>query len=1197
GGTVNVTNSGFITTSGVDARGIFAQSVGGGGGTAAAGQAAGTDDYQLNLSVGGKGGSGGDGGAVTVVNSVGASITTAADGAHGIEAQSVGGGGGSGGTASSDPAGALAGVLADTIESELKAILAAKLPQYAASEALKLSFPTTEANIAVGGAGGAAGNGEDVTVTNAGSITTLSDAAFGIFAQSVGGGGGNGGGATLSGSNVINVNVGVGGAGGAAGTGNLVTVGNTSLISTQGDSAFGILAQSVGGGGGVGGLAVDSTSLSLTASITVGGSTAANANNNNAQQGATGGADTVQITNSGTIKTAGSEAHAIVGQAIGGGGGVFIVNPEQAGLNGPTNAEIASLENQIVQGLLGLGVDLNAIAAAYAQQLYAANGTLALTIGGSALTSGGGGTVNITHTGTVTTTGDNAFGILAQSIGGGGGFATDGAGPTMPVTVTGGVGGSGAGAGGNVNILLGGGSSISTTGTGAIGIFAQSIGGGGGYSGAMNTSGMSILPPSANPDVNMLAGVVSIAMAPNTQGGALISTTGANAHGIFAQSLSGGGGAIGSTQGIALPPATGPLRGAYGLFGGGGVNIDVTGTISATGAGAAGIFAQSGFQATNGAIIGGGGTINVNFTGTLVGGSGSGAALVLQGGNIYNTVTFGAGSKVSALSGTAIIGTYEGFTITNAGTLSGNVDLTQAGASTFQNVAGAHFNPGPLVGLGTSTTFEDVPYGGSLTNAGTLNPGGRNVELSTMLQGNFTQSTGGVLGIDINAAVNAGQTNDVLNVSGTTTLGGSVQPLVGANLLPLTYTILSSTGAMTGSAQVIQPSALGVISFGLDQQDNTLLLTPTANFTPSNVSLTANEAAMAQSLQQSWNATSTGLSSVFASLANVQTAAGYERALQNLSGDQMQAAAVNQTRGARASLNAALSCPVFSGTGTLLAETDCTWARVIGSRAEQYADRNGSGFTLDALTYRIGTQKEVMTDWFVGATVGYSDTSLTTNNGFGSSDGAGADGALSVKHQVGPWLFSLAGHAGFGSYDNTRNIFLGGNRWIAEGSASVFTAGARARASYELAFANWYLRPYADLDLLYTYMPGYSETQAGPLNLSISSLKEWTLAFSPAVELGARIDLGPDYWLRPYGSVGVTFLSNDSLAFQSRLAGAAPSVPSFTNSVPLPATLLDVTAGLQLVNAKGYEVRAEYKAQTGNDFLAQELSARLSVPF
>jgi hypothetical protein len=195
GGTVSVTNGGAVQTAGVAARGIFAQSIGGGGGAGGAGGGL------VTLALGGVGSNGGSGSTVTVSNT--GSIRTFGILSDGIMAQSIGGSGGQG------------------------------------ANAFGL--------VAVGGNGSRGGSGNTVTVSNVGRIETEADGARGIVAQSIGGGGGDGG---SSGGMVA-----VGGSGAGGGTGGTINVTNDGVILTGGDDAMGILAQSIGGGGGNGGSA------------------------------------------------------------------------------------------------------------------------------------------------------------------------------------------------------------------------------------------------------------------------------------------------------------------------------------------------------------------------------------------------------------------------------------------------------------------------------------------------------------------------------------------------------------------------------------------------------------------------------------------------------------------------------------------------------------------------------------------------------------------------------------------------------------------------------------------------------------------------------------------------------------------------------------------------------------------------------
>jgi outer membrane autotransporter protein len=213
GGLVTVINRGGIKTAGEKSHGIFAQSIGGGGGTG--GNA--NIGIAFKIGFGGAGGSGGDGGKVTVENS--AAISTLQDGAHGIFAQSVGKGGG------------IAGNVVRTVEIP---VVGYKVPR---TESFGLGA-------GIGGQGAGHSDGGQVTVSNTGNITTRGTGAYGIFAQSVGGGGGLGGIDTdAMGYLIFNGSVFHGG----DGVGGQVTVTSSGDITTQGESSHGIVAQSTAG--------------------------------------------------------------------------------------------------------------------------------------------------------------------------------------------------------------------------------------------------------------------------------------------------------------------------------------------------------------------------------------------------------------------------------------------------------------------------------------------------------------------------------------------------------------------------------------------------------------------------------------------------------------------------------------------------------------------------------------------------------------------------------------------------------------------------------------------------------------------------------------------------------------------------------------------------------------------------------------
>jgi hypothetical protein len=576
-GTVGLDNSGILSTSGADASAIFAQSVGGGGGNGGNAVAAGAF---ISLALGGKGGAGGDASAVSVTSKTG-SITTAGARSSGIFAQSVGGGGGNGGFGISASAG-----------------------------------PDFSIAIGIGGQGSGGGKGSTVNVNNASAITTSGSDAMGIFAQSVGGGGGNGGLAiAAAASDGVSGSFAVGGHSGGGGNGDIVTVLNTGKVATGGTGSDGILAQSVGGGGGNGGLAI-SGAVAIIGSLgfSIGG---------DGGSGGTGAA--VSLTNKGDVSTTGDFSSGVIAQSVGGSGGNgggavsgsfaqtvnFSVGVGGSGDTGGA-ADAVTLSNDGVVSTAGdnaLGVVAQSIGGGGGNGGFAVTGTLSegfaagISVGGKGLGGGSAGAVGLTGGGAVTTDGFKSIGILAQSIGGGGGnggFSIAGTiaqGSAGTFSIGGNSGGGGAGGNVTVNTTA----DVTTKDDLAYGILAQSIGGGGGTGGfaiagqasAGNTIGGVSLALGGLGGPGNNAGTVDL-----TSGGDIV-TSGQGAHGVMGQSIGGGGGDGGFAGSFLATLGDGATAnfGVGGNGGGGGsgdvVHVNTSGTVTTSGQGAYGVMAQS----------------------------------------------------------------------------------------------------------------------------------------------------------------------------------------------------------------------------------------------------------------------------------------------------------------------------------------------------------------------------------------------------------------------------------------------------------------------------------------------------------------------------------------------------------------------------------------------------------------------------
>ncbi|MFG1395102.1 hypothetical protein [Xanthobacter agilis] len=1057
-------------------------------------------------------------------------------------------------------------------------------------------FPSVSLNYTNGGSGGGGGGGGEVDVTNSGSILTHGDLSYAILAQSVGGGGGAGGGAYANGNNVFNLNITNGGTGGGGGNGGHVKVTNDGTIATAGSVSYGILAQSVGGGGGIAGGAVQQNTISLSANINMG-----------ASGGKSGNGGRVEIGNTGKITTTGDEAHAIVAQSVGGGGGSYF-------LDRSASLKSAAVPKELQEALAAVNDFVGTVTGkseAIASLDYVVDGSNAILptpslnvkFGGKGSSGGNGGDVEVKNSGAIVTSGLGAFGIFAQSVGGGGGMGSSGKGDAL-ISANVQFGGSGgvAGQGGGVKVKLGNDSSISTSGDGAHAIFAQSVGGGGGYGGTGRFSAFQLVfSPSGSGGSSGAGGHVEIETESNTAR-TNITTSGGRAHGIFAQSLGGGGGFVSNLNGKVLPEKTGTDARSNVRGEGGPIDIHVAGTISAVGMDSYGIFAQSGQQKADGTLANvreASGVVDISYSGTLTGGAGSGAAIRSDTANDTTITLKDADTVLSALSGTAITAAFGTTKIVNDGTVIGDIRVYNG---EFMNRAGALYQSRP---------DGDIRLPGKgFFNAGSFDIGGVGTISTATLTGSYQGQRGSKLLVDISpAAGTSGRNADQLvTTQGAHFESGTfVQPNAITWLLPGTYTFLKATaGGISGDA----PTVTGVnevavpITWSIETKRTSdsggaeMSLTPKADFAHAKgVTLTEDQRAMADNLQGAWNAASSEQAKMFAQFLSIKSAQDYANALNGLSADDNADQASTSVVETRAGLKAAMSCPSFVDDTTLIHEGDCLWARVIGGRATMSASSFDDGFTQNTMTYRIGGQHEFMENWFLGFSAGVTQGWMTESGGGSSSSSNTFGGAVALKYQTGPWLFALSAALGNTWQDNFRNVVIGTSSATAQSNSQVLNAGLKLRGAYEFTFTNWYLRSYLDVDTLYIDQPAYAENGAPGVNLDVSSAQKTLFAFNPSLELGGRVDLEQGYWLRPYATVGYTLLSSDTFATTSRFQDGPISLGTFETATSLPNNLVDLGLGLQIASGEGLDLTAEYQAQIASDYLAQFGSLKLAVRF
>jgi uncharacterized protein with beta-barrel porin domain len=998
-GAVTVTSTGNITTAGSSAYGLGAVAFGGSAATV-------TSTGNITTAGASSNGiyAGSFAGAVTVTST--GNIATAGAGSIGIYARGNGAGAVTvTSTGNITIAGAYAagikatgfGAVTVTSTGNIATTGASANGIYAVSNGGGAVTVISIGNITTGNASGILANTSGsgaATVTSTGNITTASDSAFGIEASS------NAGAATVTSTgNIATAGNGAFGIGALNGGAGAVTVTSTGNITTAGDVAFGVLAST----SGTGPIAVTSTGNITTAGANAAGILA-------------DGGGAVTVTSTGNIGTAGNSAYGIFARSI--SGPIAVTSTGNITTTG-SNA----------RGIFARGNGTDAVTVTSTGNITTAGDTA----NGIYARGSGSGAMTVTSTGNIRTAGSNAYGIVAVN---------DGAG-AVTVISTGNITTAGVSANGILAADDGSGAvtvtstgNITTAGNGAPGIGAEGF-----FNGVTVNSTGNIVTGGAN--ANGVTAIAAGAVAVTSTGN--IAAAGNSSNGIYASGFGSGGVAVTSTGNITIGGDS--SNGIIALNSGyGAIVVTSTGNITTKGRYADGIFAA----ATRGAIVvtstgnittagsgsfgisaEGSGPIAVTIkSGTVSGGSGTGAGVALLGGTNNTLTNMGT---VTALSGLAIVGDTGNNSINNFGTVIGNVNLG-AGTNAFNNMAGGFFNSGSTVNLGARDT---------LTNAGTLSPGGAGVIQTTALTGNLVQSATGRLFTDINIG---GATSDRLNVSGTANLAGAVQvQVLNPQLGPWQQTVLSATGGTTNSglallaspalqAQLVYPNATDVVvkSTGIN------FLTPGLNNNQSSLANAFNGAAQTSGLG----------GPVFNFLLNgVSSVPGYNLALTQLSGEA--ATGTQQTTfDAMNTFMGTMLDPFNRGTTSMPGGSVSGYASEGDASAYASDGRKRTAAERDA--YAMFTKAPPQTfeaRWNVWA-AGFGGSQTTDGNAAVGSNGATS--RIAGTAVGADYLFSPNTIAGFALAGGGTSFNVGNG--LGSGRSDLFQAGVYARHTMGAAY-------------------------------------------------------------------------------------------------------------------------------------------------
>ncbi len=973
---------------------------------------------------------------------------------------------------------------------------------------------------------------------------------------------------------------------------------------------------------------------------------------------------TLTINNAGTIVTSGYQSVGVIGRSFSGavvitnsaGGSITTGNTFSHGIYGYSNSgSVGITNNGSISNTGNTSTGVSGVVQAGSGALSITNngtivsGTAASSYNvGISANSGSSGAITITNsaTGSIVTQGDHGSdGIKIPS------YSSN---SLVVITNAGSITTQGlntANAGGNigVNVYSGGTVTVTNTSTGTISTAADISAGISVYGATTTVSNAGNIitqgPSSNGITANGSTGPVTVMNSGN------ITTQGDGSRGIVGTSQ-GNNVVISNDGSINVLGASG--RGISGVtYGTSSLTIDNAGTIKTYGANTFGIRANN---------VGGTGLITINSTGTVktygAGATGittpavasniaitannvqafganasaisittSGTAALNTTGTIFGTlsgITVNAGGgaslansgNISAANAQALVFSGGAATIQNSGVVTGDVILGGAGGNAFNNLAGGLFNMGTNVTLGVGNT---------LTNSGTITPGGAGTVATTALTGNLTFTSGGTYLVTINGA-NASR----INVSGTTAPGGASVSVAGGSQIVVNqqYTILTAAGGVNGT---FNPNVnFGIFTGTLSYDPNDVFLTfkisklqpllpPGSGVNANNVAaaldnFTANGSTPPAGFLNLFNLTPPQLANALAQLSG-ENNTGTERASVLLM-NQYLSLLLNpladnrgggfgpaigfapERQGFPPDVAAAYASVLKAPPAQVSAAPRLdVWAAAFGGSNRTDGDPTGTGShdtTTRAGGFAAGLDYRVSPDTLVGFSLAGGATSWGLANGLGGGRSDAFLAGLYGSQRFGQaYLSGALASANYWASTNRTVTVAGTDQLTASFDAQSFAG--RLEAGYRVVMAPFNLTPYAAIQAQSFKAPSYSET-------AVAGSPQFALSYNAQNETAVRAELGS--WINKT----FAFASGEALALFGRAAWAhdrnsnpsltptflgLPTVSFVVNGATPPQDLALLTAGAELRMSNGWSMMARFDGEFGQGSQTYTGTARL----
>ncbi len=666
-----------------------------------------------------------------------------------------------------------------------------------------------------------------------------------------------------------------------------------------------------------------------------------------------------------------------------------------------------------------------------------------------------------------------------------------------------------------------------------------------------------------------------------------------------------------------------------------GYDNDTVGTVIVDGAGSMWTNSSNvyvGEDGTGTLTISNGGTVSIGGLATLVLGNASASSGTLNIGAASGDpakgagtldaafVQFGTGTGLivfnhtntdyefdAAISGAGQVAVYSGETVlTAANTYTGSTAVYGGLLTVNGSITSTVYLSGGSIGGSGSVGNVAVQSGGSVApgnSVGTLNA-------TTVIFG-----TGSAYDVELNdGGFVAGTNNDLINVSGTVTIGGGAVNVLpengtdnGATYTAGTYTIITAAGGVTGTFDSVSDSFV-FLDFSLGYDSNNVYLTSEKIAFFTDITETANQTATAAAQEALGSGTTvydalTGLVGDNASARAAFDALSGEvhasihtvliedsRFLRKVANDRIRAAFENvgAGQGAIATHGHAMNTQPVAGEGFTV------WGQTYGAIGSW--DGNGNAATLDRTIggLLMGGDHAVTETVRIGVLAGYSRSSADVDARSSSATVDSYHLGIYGGSRLGPVTLRGGGAITWNTIDTDRTVAFTGFSETLSANYGGRTLQAFGEAGYGIELDRARIEPYAGAALIHLNTDRFTET-GGSAALTVSGDDTTTTTTTLGVRGETEVEFAPSRmallnaglaWRHAFGDV----TPQSEMAF----AGGTP----FTIAgVPIARDALVVELGAGIVLNPASRIGLTYSGQVGSGLAEHGVKASVAISF